>query len=85
MEMNKSNSSISEIFIKKKNAVFFKFHFKSSIYAYAKPFIHFQGGWGGVLICIFYSSVSVESGPITAPSYSQCQRVDHSNRVDQTD
>lgn len=55
MERKKSNSSISEIFFYsylKKNAIFFKFHFKSSIYAYAKPFIHFQGGWGGVLICI---------------------------------
>lgn len=31
-----------------------------------------------------YSPVSVESGPVTAP-YSQCQCVDHSNSVDQTD
>lgn len=90
MERNIYNSWIAKIVIKKRH-FFLKSHFLSLIiYIYAKPFIHFSGrrgeGCWNVLIDLFflYSSVSVESGPITAP-YSQCQFVDHSNSVDQTD
>lgn len=55
MERNNFNSSILEIFIfiNKKNLSFLlKSYCQSLIYIYAKPFIHFQGGGGGVLICI---------------------------------
>lgn len=75
----------------KKTAIFFKIPFSkfNNIHICKNFSFIFQGGGGGVLKCInrsFFNSlsVSVESGPITAP-YSQCQFVDHSNSVDQTD